>query len=356
MSDLDNKSETANVSIVATANTKKDEKPEKKVHWTEGNENMLVEWSDIAQCYKWLNARAHADMSYKHAWFTIPAITLSTISGTASFAQASLPTVIQGYAPSIIGTINIFVGIMTTVQQYLKISELNEAHRVSAISWDKFARNIRIELSKAPLERMDAAPFIKISRQEFDRLMETSPMIPQKIIKEFKGKFKYNKNVPETKYFEELRKPDICDVIISAERYKYGYIPPEDRDIIPEPDVYASKARDRALDFFKEKDNEMKKREQLLQQKQEEEQEKANEKAARQKAFQKTVVEAANRMKQQRKILDDYIASFQQMYGRKPIIEEVKTFATEHVTSGAIEEATLAKYLEKYDGSDTSPV
>jgi hypothetical protein len=84
-----------------------------------------------------------------------------------------------------IGTINILIGISTTIQQYLKISELNESHRVSGISWDKFARNIRIEIAKDPDERMDAGQFLKICRAEFDRLMETSPSIDAKTVKEF---------------------------------------------------------------------------------------------------------------------------------------------------------------------------
>ena len=87
----------------------------------------------------------------------------------------------------IIGSVNIAVGIITTIQQYLKISELNEVpHRVSAIAWDKYARNIRIELSKSPDERPSAGLFLKYNREEFDRLMETSPSIPESIIKEFK--------------------------------------------------------------------------------------------------------------------------------------------------------------------------
>ena len=139
-------------------------KDNKKVVWSPENELIMVEWCDVAQCYKWLNSRSHAKYSYMHAWYTIPAIILSTISGTASFAQQSLPANYQTFSPLIIGSINIFIGILTTIQQYLKISELNEAHRVSAIAWDKFARNIRIELSKHPDERTDAKTFLKVCR------------------------------------------------------------------------------------------------------------------------------------------------------------------------------------------------
>ena len=182
-----------------------------KVVWSPDNEKILIEWCDVAQCYKWLNFRSHTKLASQQAWFTIPAIILSTITGTASFAQETFPPNIKQYAPAIIGSINILVGILTTIQQYLKVSEKNEAHRVSAISWDKFARNVRIELAKKPEERDKAGHFIKACRLEFDRLMETSPSIENSTVKEFKHKFK---NKPG---FDKVKKPDICDTITSAE-------------------------------------------------------------------------------------------------------------------------------------------
>jgi len=347
MSENDNK-ETDNQSA---HNSNADSKKEKKIEWSDENENILVEWSDVAQCYKWLNARAHAKFSYMHAWFTIPAITLSTISGTASFAQASLPANLQTFAPAVIGTLNIFIGILTTVQQYLKISELNEAHRVSSISWDKFARNIRIELSKAPHERMDAGPFIKICRQEFDRLMETSPMIAADIIKEFNEKFKVRPNVPESKFFKELRKPDICDIIVSAERYKYGYKEPDEipNATTDENQDLLKKSSERITNFFRKQLDE---KNTIIENKVKEEEEKRTKKENVQKSFQKAVVELANRNKAQTKFLEDYVVTFRNMYGRRPIDEEIRTYAVDLIANKDIEESILTKFLAKYDNDD----
>ena len=195
----------------------------KKIEWSVENEKILVEWCDVAQCYKWLNMKAHNAYSYLNAWFTIPAIILSTISGTASFAQESIPENYKSMAILLVGTVNIGVGILTTIQQFLKISELNEAHRVSYIAWDKYARNIRIELSKSPKERPEANMFLKYCRDEFDRLMETSPPIPEKTIELFKTTFLKTKDVEIIEKVKKLKLPDICDIIISAEETRHHW-------------------------------------------------------------------------------------------------------------------------------------
>ena len=95
----------------------------------------------------------------------------------------------QGVISSIVGSVNIFAGILTTIQQFLKISEYNEAHRACSISWGKFYRNIKVELAKDPRERTNVKQLIKTQKEEFDRLMEISPPISEKIIKRFKNEF-----------------------------------------------------------------------------------------------------------------------------------------------------------------------
>jgi hypothetical protein len=307
----------------------------KHIEWSPENELIMVEWCDIAQCYKWLNARSHGKYSYMHAWFTIPAITLSTITGTASFAITSLPIKYQVYAPMAIGTINIFIGILTTVQQYLKISELNEAHRVSAISWDKFARNIRIELSKSPDERMEAGQFIKISRQEFDRLMETSPSIKDSIINEFNTTFRGKEGSIERKRYEDLKKPDICNTIVSANEYRHPWYLEEHKPIDIELHQMPSSTESKAIEMLRSIKSEQKA---------------AQEKKDKiQKTLQKSMHDLTNRMKQQHKIIEDYITSFQDMYGRKPMIEEITRHCNDIIARGDIDTDNFTKFIDKYD-------
>jgi hypothetical protein len=114
----------------------------------------------------------------------------------------------------VVGGFNILGGIISTIQQFLKITQLNEAHRVSSIAWDKFYRNIKIEIAKHPSERIEVKQMLKMSKEEFDRLMETSPTIPEKIVNDFK------KNFNRDEAFEKIVKPEICDILISTNDYR----------------------------------------------------------------------------------------------------------------------------------------
>jgi len=322
----------------------KDLKPKKKVEWSPENEKILVEWCDVAQCYKWLNARAHTKYDKQNTWFTIPAIILSTISGTASFAQSSLNEEQKVYAPMAIGAVNIFIGILTTIHQYLKIAELNESHRVSSIAWDKYARNIRIELSKSPDERLDAGVFLKHSRDEFDRLMETSPSIPELIIAEFMKTFSGKRESnPERKKiikarFEKLKKPDICNIIISAEETRHhwykdaeiaaGINEPSDLELRVEQDIFKRQA-------------ELQEKEQLMRDKERE----INERAAKeQEHATKRIQEEEIKIREVNMQMNEYVTIFNNTHGRKPLGEEI----AEYFRDKLVDQTYVQSYLRQY--------
>ena len=200
------------------------------VKWTEDHENILVEWADKAMCYRWLHGRAHQLYSRANAWFTIPVIIMSTLTGTANFAQDKFSGATREYVVVAIGAVNILAGIITTIQQFLKVSELNEAHRVSSLSWDKFYRNIKVELAKSPKERTPAIQILKSSKEEFDRLMETSPAISTKVTKLFKSEFSCSSNRKKEleqelgerqAAYKSLKKPEICGTLESSKLSVY---------------------------------------------------------------------------------------------------------------------------------------
>lgn len=349
-----------------------------EVKWSKESEKIPSEWCDVAKCYKWLHNRAHQKYSVLHAWFTIPAIIFSTISGTASFAQGSLPLSFQPYAPMVIGSVNIIIGIFTTIQQYMKISELNESYRVSSIAWDKFARNISIELAKAPEERsMDAGHFLKVYREEFDRLMETSPSIPKAITHEFVSNFSGKKpywccpykddaedeekdeEVRKTQ-FKSLKKPDECDTIIVSELGKHDWYNPARVPVILPPlrevpiideksieNMLSQKIKGIQEDVKKEEEEKRKSHDEIRWIEEEKLRLDQEEKERREKVqyqFRMATIDMANKMKTQNKKIEENLKLFRENYSRNPLKEELQESLT-----GLVDDDILNKFLDRYN-------
>ena len=166
-------------------NEKIKEKPIEKI-WHESEIELLKKWGEIALCYRLLHDRAYREFQQKSYGLTIPVIILSTLSGTASFSIGSFPASFQSYAPMVIGGINIAVGIIQTVTQFLRVNEYTESHRVTSVTYGKFARNVSTELALPPNARSyNGIDFVQMCRTEMDRMIEQSPIIPLHLLRNF---------------------------------------------------------------------------------------------------------------------------------------------------------------------------
>jgi len=174
--------------------------------WNETEVKLLKKWGEQASSYRILHNKAYRKYKYLTALYTIPVIIISTLTGTANFSQGTIIQIYPAselYLPLVIGALNLISGIITTIGQFLRVSELNEANRNASISYGKFARNITTELSLPPNERTySGLDFIQICRNEMDRLIEQSPEIPMKII----NTFEHNKK------FEKIIKPELINI------------------------------------------------------------------------------------------------------------------------------------------------
>ena len=181
--------------------------------WTHECEKLLAEWSEKASCYRWLHGRCEKKYQRSYYCFSIPVIILSTLTGAANVGMDSfVPEEGKSLASAIVGGVNIFAGIVSTLQNFLKVAELMEAHRIAGISWGKLQRNIAIELALHPTRRVLQSDFLKLSRAEYDRLIEAGPVIDDSIITRFNKKFKNYK----------VSIPSICNGLDKCEVYKNG--------------------------------------------------------------------------------------------------------------------------------------
>jgi hypothetical protein len=211
--DKESKEKDIQQSVVSAASSQLPPKKKEysRDYWKEEEEKILRDWADKAQCYELMHSKSHEVYNYRNTLFVIPVIIISTITGTANFAQDRVPSAYQSIFVMVVGAMNIIAAIISTIAQYLKISELNESYRVGTLQWGKFYRNIKTELSKHPLDRISPTNMLSMCKEEFDRLLEIYPEIPQKIITEFKTKFD---NI------DGMSKPEICDAIEPTEIYQ----------------------------------------------------------------------------------------------------------------------------------------
>jgi hypothetical protein len=184
---------------------------DKKYQWTDECEELLAEWSEKASCYRWLHGRSEKKYKKLYYCFSIPVIILSTLTGAANVGMDSfVSNENKSIASAIVGGVNIFAGIVSTLQNFLKVAELMEAHRIAGVSWGKLQRNIAIELALDPSRRVLQTDFLKLSRAEYDRLIEAGPIIDDGIIAQFNKKFKNY----------EVSKPSICNGLDKCNIYK----------------------------------------------------------------------------------------------------------------------------------------
>lgn len=173
--------------------------------WHVQQEKILKDWGESSSCYRFMHYRAYQKYKKTSMRFTLPIIVISTVTGTANFAQETFPVAWQSMVPLGIGGLNLIAAIMTTVLQFLKANELMEGHRVASISYGKLSRTIKLELALPIYERsQDGTAMVNQCRTEYDRLIEQSPPIPGAVLKEFDKKFPVDK--------ETFSRPEISDI------------------------------------------------------------------------------------------------------------------------------------------------
>lgn len=192
----------------------------KKIEWSENLEKYFKEMGERSYCYSYLHKKCENHFSYTTTFLDLPVIILSTIAGTLSIGGTSFWGKENEHNGSLaVGLMSLSVGVMNTINTYFGFSKRAENHRLSHIQYGKLFRFISIELSLPRNERIMPFDLLKMCRDTYERLQEISPLIPQKILDDFKSRFKgYTVSKPaEANGLEEI-------VIYGGEK-SISYIP-----------------------------------------------------------------------------------------------------------------------------------
>lgn len=166
------------------------------VEWCDSVEDILKLWAEKSAAYRAMHLRSYMRWNFITNAIYIPIIVGSSVSGMMSFGNTNQDG--SGIMNYVIGTINVFVGILTSVLKFLRCEEKCNSHRLSARGYGGYHRSIIMELSLERKHRDEAEDFCRLSKIEFDRLHDEALPITESIIEWYKNTFGHESvNLPE---------------------------------------------------------------------------------------------------------------------------------------------------------------
>ena len=164
---------------------------------------MATEWSDSLEllfkntaehflCLRWSHDNAQRYCQTRNSYLSIPVIILSGLAGMGSVGSENLLPFQNSNL--LVGFVSFVAGTLQTISSFYSFAKRAEAHRVSAISYERLHRMIEFELKIDREHRQKPADLIDKVKEEADRLNEISPLLPSHSILAFKKAFPHAEN------------------------------------------------------------------------------------------------------------------------------------------------------------------
>lgn len=160
------------------------------VSWTRKLEDYFSSTGERAHCLSWAHQRAEGLYAYRRTFIDLPVIVLSGVTGFMSVGSTTMFEGNEKLASVALGAVSLFVGLLNTAGAYFAWAKKSEAHRIAALQYSKLYRFIAVELALPREERTAPAEFLKYCKEQYDRLSEISPPLPEITVNEFKSRFK----------------------------------------------------------------------------------------------------------------------------------------------------------------------
>lgn len=151
-----------------------------QLEWHESLELIFSELLDESQVRAFFHKKSHEYYSKENIKYQLPIIIFSAVAGSGNFISSTFPDV-QQYIILGVGGLSIGTSIISSISQFLKLSQLSEGHRIAYLSWEKFYANIKLQLRRKKDDRDDIKDFMNNITAEYQRLKEISPEIPPHI-------------------------------------------------------------------------------------------------------------------------------------------------------------------------------
>jgi len=178
---------------------------ETTITWNDSLETLVAEEAERCAGLSWLHIECEKYFSVHTNCIALPVIILSTVNGFLSGSSQTIFSNVQ-ISSIALGVVSLFTGVLSTLGSYFAWAKRTEAHRISAIQYQKISKFLTIELTLPKTERIAAKDILKITREQIERLMEISPAIPELILKRYRDKFKSITDVAHPEVIQGLKK------------------------------------------------------------------------------------------------------------------------------------------------------
>ena len=163
--------------------------------WTTPLEELLVTWAEKASGYAWLHQQSVLIYKKRNKYLSIPTSIFSYVGGITILLSNDIllncdDTTMGRIIAGTVGVISITSGILSSLQETFMFKEEAEKHRIAALRFLSFFREISCDLSLEPKYRSSPMDYITLKRFELDKILEQSPDIPDTVIQQFNDKFK----------------------------------------------------------------------------------------------------------------------------------------------------------------------
>ena len=166
-----------------------------KKNWTDELEQLLITWAEKASGYAWLHQKSAISFKKKNLCISIPSCIFGYLSGITLLLSNEVfnncnDVPYRATLRGVLGVTAILSGVLSNFQEMFTFKEEAEKHRIAALRFLSFFREISCELSLDPKFRSASMDYITLKRFEFDKILEQSPDIPEDIIKQFNNNFR----------------------------------------------------------------------------------------------------------------------------------------------------------------------
>lgn len=175
------------------------------VSWTDRLEEYFASSAEKAHCLSVLHKQSETLYSGRKTFIELPVIVGSAVIGflnagsTSMFEDAKIASIALGVG-------SLIVSVLQTINTYFSWAKRAEGHRIASIQYSRLYRFLSIEMSLPRGERLPPSDLLKQTKDTYDRLQEISPLLPAKVLREFKSKYAKDTDISKPEEANGLEK------------------------------------------------------------------------------------------------------------------------------------------------------